>query len=218
MDKTELTKDVLLGDIVVTSSVRVDIQRLRKIIEMLMERLNIKYTWNTMYLLDEEDTYRMIVDNALRKSGWEMSTEYFYQLFPFHKKEGYSVRGITFANQGIIVINMQQIKECVQEYEKYFALDDQEKRRDRRYFVQDSHYDDFEQYMHTHQDVMNFLFWNTILEQIRFLQQQCDPTLDLCEFLSEYQEESSLYINDMIGFAKWVYKNCVYPLEHQVVF
>jgi hypothetical protein len=167
----------------------------------VMERLD------SLYVIRRKETYQTLMDGVLEKEKWgALSRKNFYQIYTFDKPEGYSVTGLTFDKERMVMINLHQLFQSADEYAKYLSSNESIQRRDYRYFEQDCHYDNFKEIISNKYEAVNFLFWNTLFQQIRHFQQSIQD-VDMTEY--GYKEEKSVTLNDVIGFSKYMYQNFV---------
>jgi len=161
----------------------------------------------SIYVIHEKETYMDLVADILAKEGWgRLSIDNFHQIYSFEKPDGYSVRGLAFDRQKIILINLHQLLACAEEYARYISSEEGARKRDYRYFARDSHYDNFTEKFSNKDEAVNFLFWHTLFEQIRSIQQSIQ-TVDMKEF--GYDDEDRAEANDVIGFSKYMYQQYV---------
>lgn len=161
-----------------------------------------------IYLISTERKYHQLMNSILdNQSVSESFKETFFRIYPFSRMEGCEVYRFSFVEQRIIVINVHQILQLANEYKKYFSGDSYSKRRDYRYYAELCHYDDFYEYMRNDQEIFDFLFWNTLLQEIRRAQQSIQSG-EVCQF--KYPED------DLICFAKYWYKKLFYKNEKEL--
>ena len=186
-----------------------DMTYIEELLKSVLEQLpiDLKGSLKEIHLVGNEKTYKEILQSLLNIDGFE---EQFFNVYSFEKKEGYSVRGMAFVNEGTVILNLSQIQECAKEYMEHLSSDEHLRNIDNRYYIRDSHYTNFAEYMETTEDCMFFLLWNTLFEQIRKFEQHVNPELDLKEYTHEYDAEDALS-NDSIGFSKHVFKTYVVP-------
>lgn len=164
----------------------------------------LDYT-DTIYVIRNEKTYHLLMDDVIEKHGLgDLSKKSFYQIYPYDKPKGYAVHGLTFDKK--IVINLHQLFQSADEYANYLASDERTKKREHRYFAKDCHYKNFDEIISNKYEAVNFLFWNTLFQQIRIMQQSIQ-TVDMKEY--GYDEAHNASVNDMIGFAKYMYHHIV---------
>lgn len=186
-----------------------------EVIEKVLKTICIEYPslvsvlegLESIMFICKKDTYDSIVNRIIEKERWgNLLIKNFQQIYPFEKPVGYSVRGLTFTKERIIIINLHQIVQCAEEYATYLSGDEQHQRRDYRYFARDCRYDNFKDYIRNKSEAVNFLFWNTLFEQLRSMEQAMQP-VNLEMF--GYKEERNQTLNDMIGFAKFMYEQFI---------
>lgn len=206
----QLAKDVeekIIGDVIGGFNKKAVSKVLNRIGNENPSLGNVLNHITAIYVIHKKETYSKLMDDLLAREGWgRLSIENFYQIYPFDKPDGYSVRGLAFERQKIIVINLHQLVECAEEYARYMSSEEGARKRDYRYFARDSHYDNFTELFSNKDEAVNFLFWHTLFEQIRSIQQSIQ-TVDMKEF--GYDDEDRAEANDVIGFSKYMYQQYV---------
>ena len=88
------------------------------LVARILERMSAKYPAiqdlleqvEKLVFLKEKQEYEKMLDDILEQEGWgKLSKDNFKQIYTFEKQKGYSVRGLSFENQRMIIVNLHQI-------------------------------------------------------------------------------------------------------------
>lgn len=160
-----------------------------------------------IYITNEETQYLSYLEELMDMNTWGSTWKKdFLKIYSFDKQKGTSIHGFSFPEKRVILINMHQIKQTAKEYEAFADSDVHTQRCDYRYYAKDSHYEDLSIWMKNKKGISNFLFWHSLFEQLRNMEQELQ---EVNPQAYGYRETGSVKVNDMIGFSKEMYQQFI---------
>lgn len=200
-------------------SVTLNEEKLLNILNKVFEfHPSLKDSFNNLkkiYFIETGKVFYKEINKVFREHNMdEHDIDGFHMMYDFHSDNA-GFRGLNLQDKGVIFINLFKIKDCSDYYVDARNSGDHSKWN---FSLRESRYADLDNYTTSLDLCNNFLFWNTLIHEIRHTEQYENPdlNLDMYRDFIEYNEWSRDE-TDAVGFAKCVFRKFVQKEDYQVL-